>query len=94
MMGWRGPRGLASVVFTLIAYEAFHETNRSSDVLFAVAGWTILMSVLLHGFSALPLANWYAKRIKGATEMIPEMMVAPELEQCQQRFTDRYQITD
>ena len=51
LMGWLGPRGLASVVFTLIAYESFVEAGRSNETLFAIAGWTILLSVLLHGLS-------------------------------------------
>ena len=31
IMGWFGPRGLASVVFALMAYESFHEAGRTSD---------------------------------------------------------------
>jgi sodium/hydrogen antiporter len=83
LMGWLGPRGLASVVFTLMAYESFIEAGRSSEVLFAVAGWTILLSVLLHGFSALPLARWYARRLKTADPAAPELAEAPELEDIQ-----------
>jgi hypothetical protein len=32
----------------------------------AVAAWTILLSVFAHGFSASPLAGWYAQRLKAA----------------------------
>ena len=62
LMGWFGPRGLASVVFVLIAVEAFHEAGLVFDDLAAAAGWTILLSVVLHGVSAAPLARWYARR--------------------------------
>ncbi len=80
LMGWLGPRGLASVVFTLIAYESFYEVSRPHEVLFAIAGWTILLSVLFHGFSALPLAEWYANRLRSAPATIPELVEVSELE--------------
>jgi NhaP-type Na+/H+ or K+/H+ antiporter len=79
MMGWLGPRGLASVVFTLMAFESFHQAGRSHEVMFAVAGWTILLSVLLHGISALPLANWYARRLETAQTGAPELAEMLEL---------------
>ncbi|MEJ2557559.1 MAG: sodium:proton antiporter [Anaerolineae bacterium] len=79
MMGWLGPRGLASVVFTLMAYHSFHEAGRPYETLFAMAGWTILLSVVLHGISALPLANWYARRLETASPTAPEMVELPEL---------------
>jgi NhaP-type Na+/H+ or K+/H+ antiporter len=73
-MGWFGPRGLASVVFTLMAYEAFHEASGPFDTLAAAAAWTILLSVVLHGLSAVPLANWYARRLEAADRDAPELM--------------------
>ncbi len=90
LMGWLGPRGLASVVFTLIAYEAFHQISRPHEILFAVAGWTILLSVLLHGLSAQPLAKWYAKRLQAAPASIPELVDVPEQEPVQNRLANRY----
>jgi NhaP-type Na+/H+ or K+/H+ antiporter len=79
MMGWLGPRGLASVVFMLIAYEAGHEAQVPMDNLMAMAGWTILLSVMLHGISALPLANWYARRLESADADAPELVQIREL---------------
>jgi NhaP-type Na+/H+ or K+/H+ antiporter len=79
IMGWFGPRGLASVVFLLMAYESFHEAGRSHDVLAETAAWTILLSVLLHGFSALPLANLYGRRLETADPDASEMVDLPEL---------------
>ncbi len=77
--GWFGPRGLASVVFALMAYEAFHEAGRSTDLLADTATWTILLSVVLHGISAVPLANWYARRLETADPSAPELVEVPEL---------------
>ena len=79
MMGWLGPRGLASVVFLIIAYEAAHEANVHTDILIGMASWTILLSVLLHGISALPLANWYAQRLEKAGPEAVELMEMAEL---------------
>lgn len=88
LMGWLGPRGLASVVFTLIAFESFTEVERPYAVLFAIAGWTIFLSVFLHGFSALPLARWYANRLKAAPPTIPELVDVPDLDTLQNRATN------
>ena len=66
LMGWFGPRGLASVVFTLLALLNFEEAQRSSDTLVVVATWSIMLSVLAHGLSAGPLSRWYARRLEAA----------------------------
>jgi NhaP-type Na+/H+ or K+/H+ antiporter len=79
IMGWFGPRGLASVVFALMAYESFHEAGRGPNLLADTAAWTILLSVVLHGISAVPLANWYARRLETADSAAPELVKVPEL---------------
>ena len=56
-VGWFGPRGLASVIFALIALEDLH--GAGADVV-AVISLTVLLSVLAHGFSAVPAANRFA----------------------------------
>jgi NhaP-type Na+/H+ or K+/H+ antiporter len=76
-VGWFGPRGLASVVFTLIAFDALsgHELART---LTEVTTWTILLSVVAHGLSSGPLAALYGRRIAGAPADAPELAdVAP-----------------
>jgi NhaP-type Na+/H+ or K+/H+ antiporter len=78
VMGWLGPRGLASVAFLLIAYEAFHEEGLEVSTLVAMAGWTIVLSVLLHAVTAAPLAAWYAARLASAAPDAPELL--PSLE--------------
>jgi NhaP-type Na+/H+ or K+/H+ antiporter len=55
-IGWFGPRGLASVVFALLAVE---ELGPRSDTAVAVIVTTVLLSVLAHGFTAGPLAKRY-----------------------------------
>ena len=75
-MGWFGPRGLASVVFTLLALEEIERDSGGAMILETVA-WTILLSVLLHGVSASPLAARYAASIAKAGET-PEKQPARE----------------
>lgn len=60
-MGWFGPRGLASVVFVLLATDALDHAGVPSDPLGPVVAWTVVLSVILHGFSATPLARWYGR---------------------------------
>jgi sodium/hydrogen antiporter len=57
-VGWFGPRGLASLVFALLALEALGPV---SDEAFAVVSVTVVLSVLAHGISAGPLSTWYGK---------------------------------
>jgi NhaP-type Na+/H+ or K+/H+ antiporter len=75
--GWFGPRGLASVVFLLIAAEDLHG-HPSTSTLTAAVAYTILFSVVLHGLTAGPLAASYGRRIEAAGEGIPELAAAPE----------------
>jgi sodium/hydrogen antiporter len=62
-MGWFGPRGLASVVFTLIAFETLEHGDIASERLIEVATWTVFLSVIAHGLTAGPLATWYGRRV-------------------------------
>ena len=62
-MGWFGPRGLASVVFTLIAFESLHEGGLAPDALIEVATWTVFFSVIAHGITAGPLAIRYGRSV-------------------------------
>ncbi len=75
-MGWFGPRGLASVVFTLIALEEFEHAGGGA-MLAQTATWTILLSVVLHGITASPLAAIYGASIARAGN-IPEKAPASE----------------
>lgn len=60
-VGWFGPRGLASIVFGLIAVDAC-APEQSKEVLAAVT-LTVAGSVLLHGVTAGPFAARYGSRM-------------------------------
>jgi NhaP-type Na+/H+ or K+/H+ antiporter len=57
-VGWFGPRGLASIIFALIAFESLHEEPAVATVLSVIAT-TVVLSVLAHGLTAPPWANRY-----------------------------------
>ncbi len=59
-VGWFGPRGLASVVFALIALEDLHDVAGPVNEVVGVIGLTVLLSVIAHGLTARPLAGRYA----------------------------------
>ena len=59
-VGWFGPRGLASLVFALLALE---ELGSGADQAVAVIAVTVLLSVLAHGASARPLAASYGRSV-------------------------------
>jgi NhaP-type Na+/H+ or K+/H+ antiporter len=92
-VGWFGPRGLASVVFTLLVYEEFHGASPANGVA-EVATWTILLSVLAHGLSAGPLASGYARRLAGSPPGIPELEDTPEPRARRRSLHDRGRIPD
>lgn len=74
-LGWFGPRGLASVVFTLLAVEALAEEGRASTPLVEIATWTVFLSVTLHGVTARPLARIYGARV--AHEPVEQLRTGP-----------------
>jgi NhaP-type Na+/H+ or K+/H+ antiporter len=76
-MGWFGPRGLASVVFTLLAVEELRSTSVDLP-LFEIATWTILLSVILHGVTARPVSAAYGARVRAGDPAAPELMELAE----------------
>ncbi len=58
-IGWFGPRGLASVVFVIIVLEA--GVNGGDSMAMTVA-CTVVLSIIAHGLSAVPLARRYGTR--------------------------------
>jgi NhaP-type Na+/H+ or K+/H+ antiporter len=68
-IGWFGPRGLASIVFALIALES---GIPDAGPVLATVVLTILLSVFLHGLSSVPLvaaySRWYAANFADASE--------------------------
>jgi NhaP-type Na+/H+ or K+/H+ antiporter len=59
-VGWFGPRGLASVVFALLAIE---ELGDAAGAAVAVVVTTVLLSVVAHGLTASPLAERFGARM-------------------------------
>ncbi len=59
-IGWFGPRGLASIVFVVMVIDKKLPGN---NTIVAAVAWTIVLSVVLHGLSANPLATAYSKRV-------------------------------
>ncbi|WP_240157180.1 cation:proton antiporter [Pseudonocardia broussonetiae] len=59
-VGWFGPRGLASLVFALLAVE---ELGPQADPAVVVIAVTVLLSVVVHGLSAAPLAARYGRSV-------------------------------
>ena len=57
-IGWFGPRGLASVVFALLAFE---RGTPAAGTLLATVVVTVGLSVFVHGLSARPLVAAYSR---------------------------------
>jgi sodium/hydrogen antiporter len=69
-VGWFGPRGLASVVFGLIAVDSLAPAQ--SKVVLGAVTLTVALSVLLHGISASPLAARYGALVQHLHPERPE----------------------
>jgi NhaP-type Na+/H+ or K+/H+ antiporter len=59
-VGWFGPRGIASVLYLLLAAAAIGVEG--NEQLMAVIVLTVTLSVFAHGLSAVPLCARYANR--------------------------------
>lgn len=63
-LGWFGPRGLASILFTVLIVEEA-DLAVQSDIT-TIVSWTVLLSVFAHGMTARPAAAAYGRH---ATQM-------------------------
>ena len=63
-IGWFGPRGLASVVFALLAVEDL-EVDDSLRTAVSTLALTVLLSVVLHGLTADVFATRYGAWVDG-----------------------------
>ena len=68
-IGWFGPRGLATIVFAMIAVESLEMDAVLEDVL-ATATLTIIGSVILHGLTAGPGARKYGNWVRRTRPVI------------------------
>lgn len=75
--GWFGPRGLASILFGIVALEQAHGTDLG--IVFVVMSWTVLLSIVVHGLTAgigaEAYGRWWASR---RDEAMAESMPMPE----------------
>ena len=62
-IGWFGPRGIASVLYLLIFIEEVGKEG--SERMLSVIVLTVLLSVFIHGLSAVPLSTLYGKYASG-----------------------------
>ena len=68
-VGWFGPRGLASILYARIVVG---EGLPASGLLESVVTLTVLLSTLLHGVTAYPLARHYGERLEAARDQADE----------------------
>jgi len=72
-IGWMGPRGLASLVFGLLAVIALK--GDQSSLAAQVMVITVLMSVVAHGLSAGPIAAAFGRRARAG----PDVPATPDV---------------
>lgn len=58
-LGWFGPRGIASILFTLLMIDQFDFPKE--EAFLATVSLTVGLSILLHGLTANPLSNRVGK---------------------------------
>jgi len=58
-IGWFGPRGIASILYLLIFVSEVG--RKDNERMLSVIVLTVLISIFLHGLSAVPLANFYGR---------------------------------
>ena len=59
VLGWFGPRGLASIVFAIIVLD---EGLPGAEFIAIVVACTVFLSLFAHGMSANPLVRWLASK--------------------------------
>ena len=69
-VGWFGPRGLASVVFALLAVEDLGGTDPRVVTAVQTIAITIAFSIIAHGITARPLATRYVAAIPASVENV------------------------
>lgn len=59
-IGWFGPRGIASILYTLLFIVELGKENY--EPIIAVITLTILLSIVIHGISAVPFSKMLSKK--------------------------------
>jgi len=68
-LGWFGPRGLASIVFALIALD---DRVPDAHLLFTTVTVTVALSVIAHGLTSAPLVGVYHRWYASHTDERPD----------------------
>jgi NhaP-type Na+/H+ or K+/H+ antiporter len=58
-LGWFGPRGIASILYALLVIGTVGEEGY--EHFFSVILLTVTLSIVLHGISSVPMANYYKR---------------------------------
>lgn len=64
-MAWFGPKGVASMLFALLVLDS---AVKNGTVMFEIAAFTILCSILAHGLTDTVGASWIERRMRGEPE--------------------------
>lgn len=67
VLGWLGPRGLASIVFGLLAYIGL--SSPANDTVANVMVATVALSVVCHGLTVRLLGAWYGGSTGGPDQL-------------------------
>jgi NhaP-type Na+/H+ or K+/H+ antiporter len=70
-MGWFGPRGLASIVLGLVYLEQELHLPGEAAIRAAVMA-TVILSIFLHGLTAMPGISIYARKVAALNSSAPE----------------------
>jgi NhaP-type Na+/H+ or K+/H+ antiporter len=90
-MGWFGPRGMASVVFAVIAFDSMEGSD--AKLVLAAITLTVLVSVVAHGLSAAPLSRLYGEHVATLPDDAPERQDVPTLAARPQTMRRPTQVT-
>jgi NhaP-type Na+/H+ or K+/H+ antiporter len=60
-LAWFGPRGIASILYVLIVAHEVGDLP-GFETLYATVMVTVFLSIISHGLTAQPLANWYGEK--------------------------------
>ncbi len=78
LLGWFGPRGLASIILALVVAEEAPDLPHL-DVVMAAMALTVLASTVLHGATARPLVQRYGHFVDRLPADAPELTAAADL---------------
>lgn len=67
-MAWFGPKGVATMTFSLLVLG---ESIPGSNRIFNIAALAVFCSIILHGLTDTPGANWIARRVEEAEARRP-----------------------